>query len=1365
MPVFFSPHSDIILSVLSIGLLLAGTLCIAISRETDITRPLPSWRYLGVAMIILAAREWLGIIGVSEPTFVSWYPSAAFMQTLAAIFVLAAARIESAGDSRRLTVTHALITLLLVVLLAVIAEPYLSYSSYIEQRASLVSTFIFFLVKASLVATSILFAYCTWRNTIPSSRDVKAVTIVFCANAILILLCLPPGLPATLSLIDTDTNEIVLILFLLRIVLAFLMAIIAWNTYAKSLQVTGQIRWWPMVFMLFMVFIGSFFVWISASNYEKVVRSNLAAAARNAARSIPVDILRDAAATRGSANNRGVAYRIFNKVRELEFFSGYTRMAADVDALAYLPERNEVIPILDIIHHPDGGLWARSGRPVREYWDDYRLHGKLHQEERLASMVIMAPLRTPEGAEAGLVVLSASITDLALEMYAFKRLPLLTLPLAFLVLLLLVSGQQRAWLASHSSNRDEAMRLGALGNGLVGVCIKRGSTVIDVNQRMSEILGIPKAELLGRDALHLTNLLSPEVSPQLEEWLNTPEQPGAISFESVVHRPDGGEAHLLVLGRTIAFMPGEPHSIWECVDITRIKEMEGEVRAARDRLQMVLDTMPVAVFVKDRNGRYQMVNQRFASLFSFENVEDVLGKTAAEIYGADPETARAHDEICVDMRGETLVYDQGFRFADGQRFFELSKTMRWLGDDRENYVIIGSVHDLTERKRAEDAIKAERHFLMQLINTLPVSVCFLDKDRILRVCNSEFCREAGVDEPGEVIGKHYDDVAPFGPILEREEQAMLSRGSGFSDTEFEMEKNGRMRNFMLRRSVMQSTTGEALGLVKTFWDTTALVAANRAAKKADRAKAAFLANMSHELRTPMNGIVGMADLIIDHESTEPVQRLYAETVIKSAKTLQMVMDEVMNVATMDEGGKRFILHPAPFPLLPLTEEAVQIVSCIVEAWGVELSLVYDFGLPGFLEGDSRHIRQIIVQVLTHCSRLAEDKRIRLEISPGGGVTVGTVFRPVADLGPEELESMFKSPDGETSTLNLGMFNNRIGLPLVWHLVQIMGGSLDVLREGADIRCRIRLPLEAPEDRPASSPAAPDLSCLRVLTATSDDDRSTALRRALEYARADTTTTGDGDSVIAEMRKTAEKGQPYELLILDSTLVKAGDLPGFLDVLSRQLPKKPAVMAIVSSREVQNLGRVGGVLDSLLLPPICPGELWNKIDAILKGSVDTGCGAPESTATRHSSRIIRTAQIPAKVLLVEDNTVNQMVAMGILKRIGCNPALAKNGREAVDRIAGGEVFDLILMDCMMPIMDGYEATSHIRMHERSRSGVMRNIIIALTANTVSGDREKCLAAGMDDYITKPVTLELVRDVIRKHCPWLATAADGVGRPEG
>ncbi len=1401
MPFFFSPYSDVLLCALSVSFLLAGVLCFIIAKEDSLPRPLGSWKYIGAALVLLAVREWAGIYGISEPAFTSWYPVAAMLQTIASLFVLLAAGKEMRSADRTSRISQAGAFVLLIVILIALVRPYLPGSGTDPAGLPITAGF-FFTTKGVFFLVCAFFFYCSVKNPKPPPRSALSIIAVLCALSFLVFLCLPPGLPNLPNMYEPGENMLLSWLFTFRTGVSFVMVIMLWNFYSRSLGVIGAVRWWPLIFIFSIMVLGFVFVFIAAKVHAKVVGTNLVASAGNAARAIDPDDLAAAALNRDYGNSTEAADILFRRVRDQVYFQGYSDIRVAVDVLSAPRDGRPARVLEDLRLRPNGSAWARGYRGAAEIWEadvdpDATVIAR-HGVERLEPTLFFSPIRDDSGRAVGAAVLSVSTIDMVRDTYVFKRLFLLALPLVFMIFILLLSGQQRSWLSSHTVGRAEALRLGALGRGLVGSMIVRDTTILDFNPRVTELTGYEREELLGQDAEQFFRVLNPENIQEAKDLQFGGTLGKTKSIELVVRHKAGHPVHLLVSGRRVTGTAEENTFIWDSVDITQQKTMENQVRRTRDFLQTVLDTLPVPVFVKDSKGYYQSCNRAFAKLAGVEAPTEVVGRQHAGVGLGDAKPPHPHDveiqkmmdAMCLDMDGSTLVYDITASVNGEERFLEVTKTAVGREEEgRDDRLIVGSVHDFTVRKRSEDAAKAERHFLAQLINTLPITMCFLDPNRVIRLCDTDFAREVGVSDPADLVGVPYDDVAPFGPVNVERDLKILETKSGFADTEFEFTKNGVTRNFIIRRTAMMSRDGELLGLVKAFWETTALVAATKAAHKADRAKAAFLSNMSHELRTPMNGIVGMAELIIDNDQTQPVPRLYAETVIKSAKTLQMVIDEVMDVATLEDDSQRLGLNPAPFPLLPITEDAVQIVSCIAEAWGVELSLGYDFNLQDAYRGDWRRIRQVMVQILTYCSRMTRDRRLRLEVGAGeggSGVVIRTIFLPDNDTTAERLEAEFKDPQtigsDASEQFNLGKLTDRIGLPLAWKLVEAMGGSLEVEARGRAIHCEVTLPLVRAtlENTPV---VTPDFTDVRVLVATRDSQRGEVIRNSLTYAHAHVESADSAEAAIKVLRDSRSAGREYHAVILDQLLVPEAELPGLVRELGAPAgDRRTDIILIVSSRQIQTLPSDMEPVKALMLPPLCPSEIWNKTDNL--DSVNSGYPAkqvaedaaaadaapsdqPAKRPRRRSTRITRLVKIPAKVLLAEDNTVNQMVAMGILTRIGATPILAKNGQEAVDKVLQGEEFDIILMDCMMPVMDGYQATALIRLYEAGTPTAKRLPIVAITANSVQGDKEKCLAAGMDDYISKPVTMEMLRDALLKFCGNLAvmeTKADKAG-PDG
>ncbi len=1486
MSFFFSAYADYQLCALTIALIISGCMCLMIARESSVVRTITEWHLLAPAFFLLSVRAWIAIYSLSHPEWLGLVPISMLLLGGASLCLLAAAHryIRKVGAAEKirwydsgnmLDVSLILANILIPILVAGVDLAMGKKAGLGAQsidQAFLIGKALFFLATVHLLVRR-------WRSPKHPPPMVMPTLILLCLLGFLFLVGQPPGIPSTPDSLQPGYNALFAGLFLFRPVIAIIISFLLWNYYAQVRGVTSNIRWWPISLLLVMFLIFIAFIQIAHKRDYEFIRRNILSSAIEATDHVNLPRLKEIIANPALLHNPDVSERLFNRIRKSHFYVGHTEIGVTMEMLIR-PDPDQP-PILladpqstlfsDLGSSPDWSgdpalrdkLWHsvdhalsatfpdKSGRlkpamlavPIHDPQADADPHSSALSEEKTATEPPPA-----ESKRLAVAIFAVSSIDLARDSFSFKSLFLYFLPLGFLALILLLSGQQRAWLAEHSTRRDEALRLGALGTGLAGTIIVRNERIVDCNQRLLEMHGLARSQIIGKTLDEAFDISPTENLAHTRHRLAKPD-PNAI-LELSVRRPDRSIVHIITQCRAFSGVPDSRIIIWDSVDITEQKIMEHHYRASRDDLQTILDTLPIPVSLKDENGVFQTGNLALAKYLGCQSPAEIVGHNIANLPRPDavpvlydPDIEQMLDRLALDMDGKTVVFEHQFTLDSGKQAHEITKTAVTSADKPDARLIVSSIHDFSNRKRSEDALIAEQHFHLQLIDTLPNPVCFIDRQRVIRLCNQAFCDQAGVASFKDLVGRPYDDVKPLGPVDVEFEEHALATGQGRSEVCFEYLKNGVPKTYVLIRNIVLSTEGAIMGLLKVFWETTDLVAATRAARQAERAKAAFLTSMSHELRTPMNGIVGMADLIIDHDSTRPLPRLYAETIVRSAKTLQMAIDEVMDVATIEDASQHLDLKNEPFSLLPLVEDSANIVSCIAEAWGIELSLGYDFTLDEKYVGDSRRLRQILVQILTYCSRISLDRRLRLEVSAAPDpapspdqaqtgtepfaaakkrrVEFQAVFVPSASITPQDLEERFRNPDSQLSdnpSFVFGNISHRIGLPLIWKLVELMGGTLESFLRDGQLHCRVDIPLDK-VDFPALI-SAPNLSGLRVLAASDSPHRAGTIRASLSYARADVTLAMSLDEVRRQLASPMRDTDPFQLLILDQRLTPMDGLEIFLRELEENqdsLPAKPPrhIILVVSSRSAQNLTDSRGRVKYLLLPPLTPSELWAKAFALIRPSTpslrtralsftstgideDTvvlspggsvavpdssgtsgtttryGNSGPTSTTTRkfpvdrsrtgsagasprNSTSIAnRPAQIPARVLLAEDNTVNQMVAMGILKRIGATTVLAKNGQEAVDLVLRGELFDLIFMDCMMPVMDGYHATAMIRLFEKGAPTAKRHTIVALTANNVDGDREKCLAAGMDDYIAKPVSLNQLRETMVKYCGELAGA---------
>ena len=521
------------------------------------------------------------------------------------------------------------------------------------------------------------------------------------------------------------------------------------------------------------------------------------------------------------------------------------------------------------------------------------------------------------------------------------------------------------------------------------------------------------------------------------------------------------------------------------------------------------------------------------------------------------------------------------------------------------------------------------------------------------------------------------------------------------------------------------------------------------AEKATRAKSEFLANMSHEIRTPMNGVVGMLDLL-HTEPLEPEARSMLETARNSADALLTLINDVLDFSKIDAG--KLTLEKIDFEPRPLAEEVATLFTRDAAAKGLELSCAVHNDVPEVLAADPTRLRQIMANLVANAVKFTSRGEVLLGLqiradslthAIGDTVTLQIV---VQDTGIgmtkaviDQLFVAFTQADNSTTRKYGG---SGLGLAITHRLVAAMGGSIKVISEpGRGSTFSVFIPVEV-RPRVAAVPVAADLSSLRILIVDDNPTNRCILEHYLVREGAAFASAASAREGLQLARSAAEKGAPFDVVLLDYQMPEL-DGVGFL----REL-RADAQLARMRCIVLSSLGDRVAEADTLdvaawLTKPVRKAQLHSMLIAATRHHAAVAKGAPDGSARPDYSA--------ARVLLVEDNRVNKEVALRMLKTLGVEAMLASDGAEAVTLIAEG-AFDLVLMDCQMPVMDGYAATGVVREREAA-NGLPRMPIVAMTANALEGDREKCLAAGMDDYAPKPIKLEVLGKILAK---WLQSA---------
>ena len=623
-------------------------------------------------------------------------------------------------------------------------------------------------------------------------------------------------------------------------------------------------------------------------------------------------------------------------------------------------------------------------------------------------------------------------------------------------------------------------------------------------------------------------------------------------------------------------------------------------------------------------------------------------------------------------------------------------------------------------------------------------------------CNRTFLLMYGFDSKAEAVAQL--TISPYGdPARRKEFREKLKHEGIVLDHEYQQHKKDGTSFWILERAMMVAgpsgqnliegtaidITQRKLAEEKLQVEIAERKRAEEAADAANRAKSDFLANMSHEIRTPMNGVLGMTNLLLD-TALDTEQRDYTTMAKASAESLLTIINDILDFSKIEAG--RLELESVDFSLRGIVEPTVKTLALRAHEKGLELNYVFDPDVPDALVGDSGRVRQVLINLLGNAVKFTEKGEVNLRVQAEPAKAGFTCLHfSVCDTGigipPEKQANIFEAftqVDGST-TRRFG--GTGLGLCISRQLVQMMGGRIWVesvpgLGSAFHFTANLGTGEVRETRRPLEKAQLKDLPVLVV------DDNTTNLRilgALLSGWGMKPTLAADGMQALQTLTRALEADQPFPLVLTDANMPA---MDGFQ--LAEEIRKQPAladatIMMLTSAGQRGDAARCCQLgLAGYLTKPIREAEL---LDAILRATGSTTAGTTPALVT---CRATPEGAKRLQVLLVEDNAVNQRLASCLLEKQGHSVVTAGNGREALEQTER-RIFDLVLMDVQMPVMGGLEATAAIRRREKSSGGHLP--IIAMTAHAMQGDRDRCLAAGMDDYVSKPIDSKRLLAVVQ------------------
>jgi two-component system, sensor histidine kinase and response regulator len=889
-----------------------------------------------------------------------------------------------------------------------------------------------------------------------------------------------------------------------------------------------------------------------------------------------------------------------------------------------------------------------------------------------------------------------------------------------------------------------------------GIALSEGGRVLEVNKPFSEMFGYGASEVVGMPAMVF---VAPESREAVTRHISTGS---AEPYEAVALRKDGTTFDAEIRGKSSGYR-GRAVRVTAVRDITDRKRTERKLREAEHRYRALVEKVPAVVYLQEIGGPD-------SAMYMSPRLETLTGYSPVDCRDPDLRWRMVHPEDRGRMQsederparpGEVVTTEYRVLHRDGHTVWVRNESVVVEDEVTGSRFWQGFMLDITEAKKAEEALrKSEERYRLVARAT---DETIWDSDILADEQTWNGAVETMFGYPPEqrtstAWWEEHIHPGDRGRILASVNAVFEGGGEVWSGEYRFRRADGAYSTVVDRAYVVRDARGTPTRMIGSMSDITGrkqyereLKEAREEAERANRAKSEFLANMSHEIRTPMNGILGMTELLLDTPLNDE-QREFAQTVRLSGQNLMMIINDILDFSKIEAGAMR--LETINLDLRSTVEDVTVLLGSRAQDKGLELASMVEHDVPEALRGDPGRLRQVLTNLLGNAIKFTDEGEVIVRVElVGEGEESATVRFEVSDTGiaisREQQQRLFLAFTQADASTTRSYGGTGLGLTISKQLVNLMGGEMSVESEpgsGSTFSFAVTFEKQPEYVRPALN-VAPDLAGRRALVV--DDNRANRmiLEKQLSSWGVRTTAVEGGPEALEELRSASG---PYDLAVLDM------QMPGMDGIeLARRIKADPGLSQIRLVL-LTSMGRRGegeeasqSGIEAFPTKPVRQSELYDALVTVMSGA------DPEEKrpVTLHGLRRQKVGS--HRVLVAEDNPVNQKVARHMLENLGYQADVVRNGKEALEALAAG-TYGAVLMDVQMPGMDGYRATSRIRLCEeqRGRRNMMmglrrhRTPIIAMTANAMQGDREKAIEAGMDDYVSKPVSRDELGAVLRK-----------------